>query len=156
MQFWPVSIWPALDSVPFLFQWIFWITCTWSQPQRSSPWRLLFVKKEHKWWQQPNKDYLEDCFFIHSSSHIVQQGISKGVLQHSKEEQWHLSLLSSHLDVHVLLAEVVEEAGHHLDVLDLDDNVSRSLSSSIHQTWVGSSGHQARDGLKSGCCNILH
>ena len=66
-----------------------------------------------------------------------------------------MTLISSHLDVHVLLAEVVEEAGHHLDVLDLDDNVSRSLSSSIHQAWVGSSGHQARDGLKSGCCNIL-
>ena len=37
------------------------------------------------------------------------------------------SLVSTHLYVHVFFTEEVKEASHHLDILDLDDNISQSL-----------------------------
>ena len=36
------------------------------------------------------------------------------------------SLVSTHLDVHVFFTEEVKEAGHHLDILDLDDNITQN------------------------------
>ena len=94
---------------------------------------------------QGQRKHLEYRILIHRCRHIVQKGIPKRILQ--RKFVIFLSFSTCHLDVHVLFAEEVKEARHHLDVLDLNHNVSGSLPSRVHHTWVGSSGHQVGDRL---------
>ena len=95
----------------------------------SAPALITFkITKLYKQQNISHSGHLKYSIFIHGSGHVVQQGISKGVLKNQKSCLNMESLVfSSHLYVHILFTEEVKEAGHHLDILDLDNNISQSL-----------------------------